>query len=357
MMRGFMRTITADSTPRTKPANTIGDPAIYERVRQLVADMGGEKPPELIEEFIITALKMARDQTTVADLKMLNRAVKEMRWASRVFAPYRTERKISVFGSARTKEHEGEFLAAEEFGRKMRERGWMVITGGGDGIMGAAHRGAGRGRSFGLNIKLPFEQSANDTIDGDKKLVNFNYFFTRKLNFVKESHAIALFPGGFGTMDEGFEALTLMQTGKARIFPLVLVDRPGGTYWTTVLDFLHNHLLRLGLISADDFNFLKLCTVDEAVEHVLQFYKNFHSYRWVGPRIVMRLQRALPDAKLAAMNAEFADVLATGTFTNSAALPEERGEPEIASLPRLVFQPHKRNFARIRSIIDCVNLD
>ncbi len=352
-----MRTITADITPRSKTVSTTGNPAIDEMVRKLVAEMGGEKPNELIEEFLITGLKMARDQTTVADLKMLNRAVKEMRWASRVFAPYRMERKISVFGSARTKEHDGEFIAAEEFGRKMRERGWMVITGGGDGIMGAAHRGAGRERSFGLNIKLPFEQSANDTIDGDKKLVNFNYFFTRKLNFVKESHAIALFPGGFGTMDEGFEALTLMQTGKARIFPLVLVDKPGGSYWSTVMSFLHNHLLRLGLISEDDFNFLKLCTVDEAVEHVLQFYSNFHSYRWLGPRVIVRVQRPLSDAKLAEMNKEFADVLAVGTFTNSASFPEEHGEPEIADLPRLIFQPHKRNFARFRSIIDSINLE
>ena len=172
-----MRTITADSTPRTKQVATTGDTALDARIRKLVADMGGDKPSDLIEELVVTALKMARDQTTVADLKMINRALKEMRWASRVFAPYRMERKVSVFGSARTKEDAPEYLAAEEFGRKMRERGWMVITGGGDGIMGAAHRGAGRERSFGLNIKLPFEQSANDTIDGDKKLVNFNYFF------------------------------------------------------------------------------------------------------------------------------------------------------------------------------------
>ena len=355
MVLGFMRTITADSTPRAKSPATVGDPALDARIRSIVADMGGDKPKDLIEELVVTALKMARDQTTVADLKMINRALKEMRWASRVFAPYRMERKVSVFGSARTSEDAPEFAAAEEFGRKMRERGWMVITGGGDGIMGAAHRGAGRERSFGLNIKLPFEQSANDTIDGDKKLVNFNYFFTRKLNFVKESHAIALFPGGFGTMDEGFEALTLMQTGKARIFPLVLVDAPGGCYWKTVLDFLHNHLLRLGLISKDDFNFLHFCTVDEAVEHVLHFYSNFHSYRWLGPRIIMRLQKPLPDAKLADMNKQFADVLLVGGFENSAALPEERGEPEIAHLPRLIFTPQKRNFARLRKVIDVVN--
>jgi uncharacterized protein (TIGR00730 family) len=350
-------TITADSTPRPKAPNTIGDPELDARIRQLVADMGGEKPSELIVEMVMTALKMSRDQTTVADLKMLNRALKEMRFASRVFAPLRDRKKVTVFGSARTAETAPEAIAAEEFGRKMSERGYMIITGGGDGIMGAAHKGAGRDQSIGLNIRLPFEQAANATIHGDTKLVNFNYFFTRKLNFVKESHAIVLFPGGFGTMDEGFEALTLMQTGKARIFPIVFVDRPNGTYWKTVFDFLHNHLLFHRLISKEDFAFIRLSpSVDDAVEHIVQFYSNFHSYRWIGPRLVMRLQKALPQEKLEKMDNDFADVLASGKFELSGAFPEESGEPEIAHLPRLVFQPHKRNFGRLRQVIDAVNM-
>jgi uncharacterized protein (TIGR00730 family) len=224
--------------------------------------------------------------------------------------------------------------------------------------MGAAQRGAGRENSFGLNIRLPFEQSANETIDGDRKLMNFNYFFTRKLNFVKESHAVALFPGGFGTMDEGFEALTLMQTGKARILPIVLVDKPGGHYWQTWLEFLQNHLLKLGLISRDDFHLLKVCkTVDEAVECVARFYHNFHSYRWLGNRMIIRLQRRLVERKIEQMNADFADILADGTFEQSDALPEERGEPDIAHLPRLVFMPHRRNFGRLRQVIDSVNIE
>ena len=349
-------TITADSTPRPKTPNTVGDPEIDARVRQLVADMGGEKPSELIVEMVMTALKMSRDQTTVADLKMLNRALKEMRYASRVFAPLRDRKKVTVFGSARTPDNAPEFLAAEEFGKKMSERGYMIVTGGGDGIMGAAHKGAGRDLSIGLNIRLPFEQAANPTIHGDTKLVNFNYFFTRKLNFVKESHAIVLFPGGFGTMDEGFEAITLMQTGKARIFPIVFVDRPNGTYWKTVFDFLHNHLLFHKLISKEDFAFIRLSpSVDDAVEHIVQFYSNFHSYRWIGPRLVMRLQKALTKEKLEKMDNEFADVLASGKFELASAFPEESGEPEIAHLPRLVFQPHKRNFGRLRQVIDSVN--
>jgi uncharacterized protein (TIGR00730 family) len=321
-----------------------------------VDEMGTEKPRELIEEMITTALKMARDQTSVADLKMLNRALKELRYAVRVFAPYRDRRKVAVFGSARTPEDAEEFKAAELFGHAMVERGYMIVTGGGDGIMGAAQRGAGRENSFGLNIRLPFEQSANETIEGDKKLINFNYFFTRKLNFVKETHAIALFPGGFGTMDEGFEVLTLMQTGKARIFPLVLVDKPGGTYWQTWLQFLRDHLLRLHLISSDDFNLLLHCdSVECAVEHIVRFYHNFHSSRWVGSRLVMRLQRALPEKKIEWMDTEFDDVLASGKFVQCGALPEEAGEPELAHLPRLVFQPRRRNFGRLRKVIDAVN--
>jgi uncharacterized protein (TIGR00730 family) len=341
---------------RSNRNNTVGDPKLDAHVRQLVDEMGTEKPRELIEEMIMTALKMARDQTSVADLKLLNRALKELRYAVRVFAPYRDRRKVAVFGSARTPEDAEEYKAAEAFGREMRERGYMIVTGGGDGIMGAAQKGAGREHSFGLNIRLPFEQSANETIEGDKKLVNFNYFFTRKLNFVKETHAIALFPGGFGTMDEGFEVLTLMQTGKARIFPLVLVDKPGGTYWQTWLEFLRNHLLKLRLISADDFNFLHHCeSVECAVEHIVRFYHNFHSSRWVGSRLIMRLQRPLPQKKIEWMDTEFNDVLASGKFVQSAALPEESGEPEIAQLPRLIFQPHRRNFGRLRKVIDAVN--
>ena len=192
-----------------------------------MADWGAEKSPELIEELIVTALKMARDKMGTGDLKLMNRSLKELRYAAKIFAPYRDVRKVVVFGSARTAPTEPEAQLAEEFCRQMVAHRYMVITGGGDGIMGAAQRGAGRENSFGLNIRLPFEQRANEIIQGDPKLINFNYFFTRKLNFVKETHAFALFPGGFGTMDEGFEALTLMQTGKALIIPIVLLDRPG----------------------------------------------------------------------------------------------------------------------------------
>jgi len=274
-----------------------------------------------------------------------------------MFAPYREKRKVVVFGSARTAEGEAEFEAAERFAERIRELGYMIITGGGDGIMGAAQRGAGRAASFGLNIRLPFEQKANDTINGDQKLVNFNYFFTRKLNFVKESHAVVLFPGGFGTMDEAFEVLTLMQTGKARILPVIMVDKPQGAYWNTWNSFLAEYLLKLGLISAEDFHLFKVTdSLETAISEIERFYSNFHSYRWVGERFVLRMQRALTEAALEEIRSGFTDLLGANLLEQTVQLPEEVNEPEIAALPRLVFVPARKNFGRFRQLIDAVNL-
>jgi uncharacterized protein (TIGR00730 family) len=279
-----------------------------------------------------------------------------MRYAARVFAPYRDHRKVVVFGSARTPADDPESIAAEEFARRMAGHEYMIITGGGDGIMGAAQKGAGREHSFGLNIRLPFEQRANETIEGDPKLINFNYFFTRKLSFVKETHAVALFPGGFGTMDEGFEVLTLMQTGKARIIPVVLVDKPGGSYWKTWQSFLAEYLLKLGLVSSGDLDLFRICAnVDEAVGEILQFYRVFRSYRWVGPRLVVRLQRKLTDQALAELNREFATLCSATGIEQVGALPDERNEPELAHLPRLVLTPDRRNFGRLRLFLDAIN--
>src|SRR6058998_2591592 len=239
--------------------------------------------------MIVTALRIARDQMSVADLKLINRSVKEMRYAAKVFARFQHFRKVAVFGSARILPDAPEVKVAEDFGKEMVAHDFMVITGAGDGIMGAAQRGAGREHSFGLNIRLPFEQRANQIIEGDPKLINFNYFFTRKLNFVKEAHAFALFPGGFGTLDETFEVLTLMQTGKARVIPVVMLDRPGGNYWETWMKFLTEYLFKHDLVSSDDFAFFKIAhDVDEAVREILQFYKTYHSARWVGEQFVLR---------------------------------------------------------------------
>lgn len=325
-------------------------------MRDLVASWGAETNPELIEEMIITALKMAREKTSVADLKLINRSLKELRYAAKVFAPYSHFRKAVVFGSARTPQDAPDALAAEEFARRMVAENFMVITGGGDGIMGAAQRGAGREHSFGLNIRLPFEQRANIVIDGDPKLINFNYFFTRKLNFVKETHAFAAFPGGFGTMDETFEVLTLMQTGKARVIPVVLLDAPGGDYWQTWLSFLIEHLQKFGFISPPDFSFFKIMPgVDEAVAEILQFYKVYHSFRWVGEDMVIRIAQRLAPNAIVDLNKQFADLLRQGEIVQGTALRQEKNEPELWQLPRLILTPHRRNFGRFRQLIDAIN--
>ncbi len=306
--------------------------------------------------MILTALKMGQDQIGVADLKLFNRSLKEMRHAARVFTPYRDRRKVVVFGSARTAPEEQESMAAEAFARRMVELGFMIVTGGGDGIMGAAQKGAGRENSFGLNIRLPFEQRANETIHGDAKLINFNYFFTRKLNFVKESHAVALFPGGFGTMDEAYEVLTLMQTGKARIIPVVLVDRPGGSYWKTWHAFLSEYLLELGLISQDDFTLFKICADGEtAAAEIVQFYRVYQSYRWVGQRLVIRVLVRLTDVAMEKLNQEFTDLCPGCQIEQGVALPEEANEPELVLLPRLILTPNRKNFGRMRLLIDAIN--
>lgn len=339
-------------------SRSIGDPKFDERIRQLVQDWGCEEAcAPLISGMIVTALKLAKDKPGMADLKLFSRSLREMRTAANVFSKYRENRKVVVFGSARTSPSEPEFQAAETFSRRMHEKGYMTITGGGDGIMGAAQKGAGRDASFGLNIRLPFEQRANEIIDGDPKLINFNYFFTRKLSFVKEAHAVALFPGGFGTMDEGFEVLTLMQTGKARILPMVMVDKPHGTYWRTWNSFMAEYLLKLGLISPEDFHLFKITDkVEEAVEEIEQFYRNFHSYRWVGNHMVIRIKRAVTDEAIKELQESFADILGKNTIEQTVALPDEQNEPEIHSLPRLIFVPAHKNFGRFRCMIDAINV-
>src|SRR2546429_3240986 len=326
------------------------------RVRKLVSDFGAEYSPELIEEMILTALKMARDKMSVADLKLISRSMKEMRYAAKIVASYQPFRKVGIFGSARIAQDSPEAKVAEEFARQMVAHNFMIITGGGDGIMGAAQRGAGRDMSFGLNIRLPFEQRANETIEGDKKLINFNYFFTRKLNFVKETQALALFPGGFGTLDESFEVLTLMQTGKARIIPVVMLDKTDGDYWETWLTFVTEHLYKIGFISEDDFYFFKIIhDVETAVEEINDLFCIFQSARWVGEKLVIRIARSLSVSAVAELNDKFADVLRRGSIVQSKALPQERNEPEILSLPRLVLTPHRRSFGRFRQLIDAIN--
>ena len=310
----------------------------------------------LIDEIKETADKLARDQASRGDLKILSRAMRELRYAFKVFTPYRRRRKVTVFGSARTPPGHPIYEAAARFGRQLAEEGWMVLTGAGGGIMEAAHVGAGREMSMGVNIMLPFEQSANYVIFEDEKLINLKYFFTRKLLFVKEVHGIALFPGGFGTQDEGFETLTLVQTGKRDIMPIVLVDEPGGGYWKAWDRFVREQLLDRGLISPEDLSLYKITDdMDEAVEEILGFYCVYNSMRYVRNKLVLRLHVDPPDTFVERLNVEFADIVESGKITKANPHRLEADDKHLAELPRLAFRFNRRNLGRLRQMIDLIN--
>jgi uncharacterized protein (TIGR00730 family) len=331
-------------------------PPFDARVRQLVRDWGTQKSPALIEEMIATALKIARDEMSAADLKLINRSVKEMRSAAKIFAPFKDLRKVVVFGSARAQSDSLAYKLATDFACEMVKHGFMLITGGSDGIMGAVQRGAGRAHSFALNIRLPSERGVSEVIEGDPKLITLNYFFTRKLNFVKEAHAFAMFPGGFGTMDEAFEVLTLMQTGKTRMVPVVLLDRPRGKYWETWVQFLTERLLKFGFISEEDFALFRIKhSAHEAAAEITQFYKVFHSARWVGDRFVVRLNHCLSEKAIVDLNRQFADIVRSGEMVQRGAISKEDHELKIQDSPRLIFTPFRGRFGRFRQLIDVIN--
>ena len=311
---------------------------------------------DLLHDLITTVHRMVAEKADRGDIKIISRAFRELRYAFKTFAPYREVRKVTVFGSARTRESDPAYAQAVAFGRAMVEQGYMVITGAGEGIMRAAQEGAGRERSFGVNIELPFEQVPNAFIHEDPKLIACKYFFTRKLIFVKESHALALFPGGWGTMDEGFEVLTLQQTGKSAPMPIVFVDAPGGTYWTEWREYNVRHLLERGLISPEDMDlFLITDRPEVAVQEIVSFYKNYHSSRYVHERLVFRLNQPLPDWLLKDINRDFADLLSEGAFESGGALPEERNESDLIHLPRLLFWFNRKNLGRLRQLINTLN--
>ena len=303
-----------------------------------------------------SADKLAGDDPSRGDLKILSRTLRELRYAFKVFSPYRSRRKVTVFGSARTLSDEPDYHQAVEFGRRMASLDWLVVTGAASGIMEAGHVGAGRENSMGLNIMLPFEQSANPIIAGDEKLVHMKYFFTRKLMFVKECDAVCLLPGGFGTLDECFEVLTLLQTGKRDMVPVVFLESPGGDFWLHFRQFIENFLLKQKLISKDDLSLFKLTdSVDEAIDEITNFYRVYHSMRYVHNTLVLRVREAPDEALLEELNGEFADILLKGSITVSGPLPEEKDEPELADLPRLVLRFNRRSLGRLRLLIDFVN--
>ena len=300
--------------------------------------------------------RLEKDRTARGDLKILSRTLRELRYAFTVFRPYRRRRKVTIFGSARTAPEHPEYESAVELGRQMAGHGWMVITGAGGGIMEAGHKGAGRDASMGLNIMLPFEQSANPHIEGDHKLVTMKYFFTRKLMFVKECSAVVCLPGGFGTLDEALETLTLMQTGKQTMLPLVLLDHPGGSYWSDLGKFLDKQLLGNGMISPEDVHLYKITnSIEETTDEILGFYTVYHSMRYVRDRLVFRLKSKLSDEQMEHIRENYSDILVDGTFEQHEALDEESGEPDLADLPRLVFHFDRRALGRLRMLINCIN--
>jgi uncharacterized protein (TIGR00730 family) len=343
---------TSQTRSRPLPSNE----ELLSQIRLLLESPEDDLQAAIMKELLVGTLRLHDSHLDVLDLKIVNRAVKELRHAFRVFHDYRDRRKISIFGSARTASDDPNYQLAFQFSRQVVEAGFMVITGGADGIMRACQEGAGRENSFGVNIMLPFEQGPNTTIADDPKLVTFKYFFTRKLIFQKEANAIALFPGGFGTHDEGFEILTLAQTGKSDPQPIVCLQAPGCDYWDEWYAFVTRQLLVRNLINPEDLSLFKITTsVDDAIDEINTFYRRFHSIRYVGRLLAMRLKTSISPEQVAGLHETFGDLLSEGTFELRGPLPEELDEPDLRDSPRLVFTSNRRSASRLRQLIDHLN--
>lgn len=320
------------------------------KIRELV-EMCGADSGIFLNEILTSAMKLGLECHDKGDLKLVNNTLKELRYAFKVFTPYRDAKKVIIFGSARANRNSPEYRMAEEFASKISRKGYMVITGGGPGVMEAGNKGA-PGKDFALNIRLPFEQKPNRYINEKEKIINFKYFFTRKLLFVKESSATALFPGGFGTMDEGFEMLTLIQTGKSAPRPVLLMEPEGSTYWAGWKQFVDEHLLARGYIKEEDFNLFTIVrNVDEAVNMIFRFYKTYHSIRYLGDLTVIRLNKPVSSKSLKMINAEFKDILTRGEIVPAKATEEEIRKEEFPELPRLVMYFNRRNYGRLLELI------
>ena len=310
---------------------------------------------DIAAEMMVTICRLAVDHPDRGEMKLLTTALKELRYAFKVFGPHRDTRKVSIFGSSRTACDHPEYLQADAFARRMRENSWMVITGAGDGIMRAGHCGAGVDASFGVAIRLPFEQRTNQIIAGNSKLVNFKYFFTRKLLFIKEASAVALFPGGFGTQDEGFEALVLIQTGKAALMPVVCVDAPGGTYWQHWRTYVAAELLRTGMISPEDMHLFKVTDdVEVAVREITNFYRRYHSSRYVGDVLVIRMNSALPESIVSDLADKYHGIIPRGKLEQFPGPIEGEGG-ELPDKPRLTMTFDRRSIGLLRQLIDDLN--
>ena len=333
----------------------MGDPDLDRGIAELIRDAGDGADRDLIAELMTTALKLYRDGPDRGELKLFNTALKEMRYSARVFGSYTGIPKVTIFGSARTPSDHPDYRLAYDFARHMwKRRGWMVVTGAGPGIMEAGNRGAGREGSFGVNIRLPFEAHANPYVP-DSRLINFKYFFTRKLGFVKESHAFAIFPGGFGTMDETFELLTLVQTGKAPVQPIILMES-GDSYWSTWQRFVTERLLEPGMISRHDLHLYKMTNrIEEAAEEICRFYTNYHSQRYVDGRLIIRVRHTPTDRQVEILNEEFADVVVEGCIERVVPHEDEVRDRDALDCARVGFCFDRRSFGRLRRLFDRLN--
>jgi uncharacterized protein (TIGR00730 family) len=330
---------------------------IDELIRQLIETAGSIRRPEYIREMIIASLKAGQEDDKSADLKLMNATLKEMRFTSIIFGPYRNKRKVTVFGSSRIQPGDSMYEMAKLFGKKLAENGFMVITGGGGGIMQAANEGAGSENSFGINIRLPFEQKLNPVIKDNPRQITYKYFFNRKIAFLKETDAVVLFPGGFGTLDEALETLTLVQTGKHDPLPLVLVDDPACSYWIHLIKLLEEELLARNYINQSDFAiFERVDSVDEAIEKIKRFYRRYHSIRYVHDKLVIRLTSQLSSDKIQKLSDQYRDIIQPGgEIRASGALEDEIDDADVIHLPRLVLDFNRKNFGRLRSLIDSIN--
>lgn len=342
--------------PAPRPRSTFGDQRVDSALTDILSAVGRDDNDDLIRTLMVTALDMDDADVDRLELKIASQTLVEMLNAWKVFSPHGDQAKVTIFGSARTKPGTPDYELATDFARRMANRDWMAITGAGPGIMTAGVEGAGLDRSFGVNIVLPFEQRAAEIIDGDPKLATFKYFFTRKLTFMKETDAFALFPGGFGTLDEAFELLTLIQTGKSYPAPIVLLDHPDSTYWSGWQEFVTNELLDAGMIAPADLDlFFHTHDAAEAVEHLCSFYSCYHSLRYVGKRLVLRLRSALSEKELATLNLEFADIIIDGEMEMIETTDAERRDNDHVELSRIAFRFDNRSFARLIVLIRRIN--
>ncbi len=341
---------------RTTKEYKVSDAAADDAIARLANLCSSEGTEELMREILTTCAKLGMESGDTGDLKLINNCLKELRYSFKIFSPYRNAKKAIIFGSARSGQDSADYRMAREFAEKITQKGYMVVTGGGPGVMEAGNRGAGPGKDFALNIRLPFEQKPNPYLDEKERLINFKYFFTRKLIFIKETDATALFPGGFGTNDEGFEALTLVQTGKSRPRPVILMEPEDSTYWAGWIRFVGEQLAGNGFIDRHDLSLFQVArSADEAVRQIEAFYGVYHSLRYVQGLTVLRLNRQLSRETLQSINREFKDILTEGAIEPSAALKEELERDEYPELPRVVMKFNMRDYGRLFEMIRTIN--